>query len=175
MSIGLVALAGVAAVIVIVLVLAALKPDSFRIERSARIAATPEAIHPFIADFHKWQAWSPFEKLDNNIERDYLGAPSGKGAIYTWDGKKAGAGRMKVLESAPPKTTIQLDFIRPFVAHNTAEFTLVPSGGATVVTWAMFGPSTFVSKLMNVFMSSDKMVGGMFEEGLNSLKTVSEH
>ena len=175
MSIAFIVLAAVAAVVVIVLILAAMKPDSFRIERSARIAATPEAIHPFIADFHKWDAWSPFEKLDNNIKRDYLGAPSGRGAVYTWDGKKAGAGRMEILESSPPKTLIKLDFLRPFPANNTAEFTLVPSGGATVVTWAMFGPSPFVSKLMNVFMSSEKFVGPMFEEGLNSLKTVSEH
>lgn len=166
----------IAALVVILLIVAAMKPNHFRIERSARIAAAPDTIHPYIADFHKWSAWSPFDKLDKegDIKREYTGAASGRGAVYAWDGKKAGAGRMEILESSPARTLIKLDFLRPFPANNTAEFTLAPADGATVITWAMYGPSTFVSKLMNVFVSSEKFVGPMFEQGLNSLKTATE-
>lgn len=174
MNVFLIVAAVVAMLIMCLLIVAAMKPNSFRIERSARIVATPEKIFPFIADFHKWPAWSPFEKMDTNLSRRYEGTDSGKGAIYAWDGKKAGAGRMEIIEAIPSKTIIKLDFSRPMTAHNIAEFTLVPNDEATIVTWAMHGPSPFITKLMHTVMSMDKMVGPMFEEGLASLKTATE-
>jgi uncharacterized protein YndB with AHSA1/START domain len=166
----------VVAVIVAILVLAAMKPDTFRVERSATINAPPEKIFPLLNDFHNWPAWSPWEKKDPAMQRTHSGPPSGKGAAYAWDGNKAvGAGRMEIVESAPPsKLTIKLDFIKPFEGHNVAEFTLAPHGDATRVTWAMHGPAPFISKLMQVFMSMDRMIGADFEAGLANLKAVAE-
>lgn len=158
------------------LIFAATKPDTIRVQRQASIKAPPEKIFPFINDFHQWGAWSPYEKLDPAMKRTYSGAAMGKGAVYAWDGTgKAGAGRMEIAESSPSsKVAIQLDFIRPFEARNTAEFTLQAQGDATNVTWAMYGPSPYIAKLMGVFFNMDSMIGKDFEAGLASLKATAE-
>jgi len=153
-----------------------MKPDTFRVQRAASIKAPPEKIFPLINDLHAWGAWSPYEKKDPNMQRSYSGAPSGKGAIYAWDGdKNVGKGRMEITESSPSsKILIQLDFFSPFEAHNMAEFTLVPQGDATSVTWTMDGPAPFISKLMQVVFNMDRMIGKDFEEGLANLKSLTE-
>ena len=159
-----------------VLVFAATRPDTFRVERSVTIKAPPEKIYPYFDDFNRWAVWSPWEKLDPAMKRTFSGAPAGKGAVYAWQGNsKVGEGRMEILESSPSsKLLIKLDFIKPFEGHNTAEYTLVPSGDTTQVTWAMYGPSTYVTKLMGVFVSMDSMIGKDFEAGLANLKAAAE-
>src|SRR3569833_564641 len=157
------------------LVFAATLPDQFRVERSIAIDAPPAKIYPFIADFHNWRAWSPWENMDAELKRSYSGAPAGEGAVYEWAGRKAGTGRMEIKHASPDwHLFIQLDFIKPFEGHNTAEFTLTPAEGATNVTCAMFGPVTFLFKLMSVFLCMDNFLGGQFEQGLRSLKAAAE-
>ena len=166
-----------AAVIGLLLVYAATRPESFRIERSAHIQAPPETVFAFINDFHRWTAWSPWEHIDPALKRTYSGAAAGKGAAYAWEGNRnVGSGRMEITESTPAsKILIKLDFIKPFEGHNIAEFTLVPGAqGGTALTWAMYGPSPYISKLMGIFMSMDRMIGGQFEQGLAKLKKSSE-
>ena len=164
------------AVVAAILIFAATKPDSFRVERSTTIKAPPEKIFALINDFHKWGGWSPWEKLDPAMQRTFTGAPEGKGAAYAWNGSgKVGAGRMEIMESAPPsKILIKLDFIKPFEGHNTAEYTLTPKADSTDVTWAMHGPTPFISKLVQVFFSMDSMIGKDFEAGLANLKAIAE-
>lgn len=159
-----------------VLAFATTKPDTFSVQRSTRIKAPPEKIFAVINDFHRWPEWSPWEKLDPAMKRTQSGAPSGKGAIYEWDGNsKAGAGRMEIIESAAAsKVGIQLDFIKPFEGHNIAEFSLAPEADATRVSWVMHGPTPFVSKVMQVFVSMDTLIGKDFEEGLANLKALTE-
>lgn len=158
------------------LVFATTRPDNFRVERSTLIKAPPEKIFALVNDFHRWTAWSPYEKLDPAMKRSYGGPDSGQGSSYAWDGSgKAGAGRMEITQSAPAsKISIQLDFSKPFEGHNIAEFTLLPQGQATQVTWAMHGPSPFIAKLMGIFFNMDKMIGKDFETGLDKLKTIAE-
>jgi len=167
-----------AVAIAIVLVLASTKPATFSIQRSAVMQAPAETIFPLINDFHQWTKWPPWENKDPALKRSYSGAESGKGAVYAWDGNKnVGSGRMEILDaSSPSKITIKLDFLKPFEAHNTAEFTFVPErdAAATNVIWVMRGPSSFMSKVMQVFMDFDKMIGRDFETGLTNLKTLSE-
>jgi carbon monoxide dehydrogenase subunit G len=162
--------------VVVVLVLAARKPDQFRVQRSASIDAPPERIYAFINDFHRWGAWSPYEHKDPDMKRSFGGAGSGRGSIYEWAGNSnVGSGRMEIVESSEPsKITIQLDFLTPFEAHNIATFTMEPAGGATNVTWAMDGSTPFVGKIMHVFLNMDRMVGTDFEAGLANLKTAVE-
>jgi uncharacterized protein YndB with AHSA1/START domain len=166
----------IALLIAAVLVYAATRPNAFRMERTATINAPAEKIFPLINDFHKWAAWSPWEKLDPALQRRYAGPESGKGAIYEYEGNnKVGAGRMEITDSTPASRVLTtLDFIRPMQAHNFAEFTLVPHGSATVVTWAMYGRSPYMAKLMTIFVSMDKLVGKQFDEGLANLKAVAE-
>jgi uncharacterized protein YndB with AHSA1/START domain len=170
--IGIVLIVAVA----VVLVLAARKPATFRIARSTRIKAPPERIFALIDDFRAWSAWSPWEKMDPALKRSYSGAPSGRGAVYAWEGnRKVGQGRMEIVDAAAPsRVTIRLDFLKPFEAHNTTEFTLVPQGDSTEVTWAMTGPNLFVGKVMGLFMDMDRMIGRDFEQGLANLKAVAE-
>jgi uncharacterized protein YndB with AHSA1/START domain len=166
----------VAIAIAIVLILAATKPDTFSVRRVTTVSAPPEKIFPLINDFHQWGTWSPWEDKDPAMKRTYSGAGSGKGAVYAWDGNKnVGTGRMEILEvSAPSKIVIKLDFFKPFEAHNTAEFTMLPQGDATTLTWLMHGPAPFMSKVMQVFMNMDKMIGKDFEAGLAKLKKLTE-
>jgi uncharacterized protein YndB with AHSA1/START domain len=160
----------------VILLYAATRPDTFRIERSTRIQAPPEKIFPLINGFHQWEAWSPWEKIDPALKRSYSGVDSGKGAVYGWQGNKdVDQGRMEIIESTPSSNLmIKIDFSQPFEAHNTIQFTLDRQGDTTMVTQAMYGPSPFVSRLMGLFFSMDKMVGQKFEEGLTSLKAIAE-
>jgi hypothetical protein len=160
----------------VMLVYAAMKPDTFRIQRSAAINAPPEKIFSFLNDFHNWTAWSPWEKMDPALKRTYGGTESGKSAVYEWDGNnQVGQGRMEISDTSPPShILIKLDFLKPFEAHNTAEFTLDSGGRSTQVTWAMYGPQPYMAKVMSLFLDMDKMVGEQFEQGLANLKAVSE-
>jgi hypothetical protein len=164
------------ALVAAVLGLASMKPDHFRVFRQSTIQAKPDAVFALINDFHHWPKWSPWEHIDPEMKKTHSGAAAGQGAIYEWNGNnKVGQGRMEILESrANEAIKIKLDFLRPFEAHNNAEFTLAPKGDATEVTWAMTGVSPFVMKVMHVFVSMDSMVGKDFETGLANLKTNAE-
>ena len=150
--------------IAIILIVAATKPNTFSIQRATIVKAPPERIFPLINDFHQWGTWSPYENKDPAMKRSYSGAESGQGAVYAWKGNKnVGSGRMEILEaSAPSKIVIKLDFFTPFEGHNTAEFTMLPQGDATNVTWLMHGPLPFTGKIMHVFINMDRMVGKGF-------------
>jgi uncharacterized protein YndB with AHSA1/START domain len=165
-----------AVAIAAILILASTKPDTFSIERSAVINAPAERIFSVLNDFHQWGGWSPWENKDPDMKRTYGGPERGRGAVYGWEGdKNVGTGRMEILEAnTPSKLVIKLDFFKPFEAHNTAEFTMLPQGNATNVHWVMHGPATFMSKVMTVFVNFDKMVGKDFEQGLANLKKLTE-
>jgi uncharacterized protein YndB with AHSA1/START domain len=159
-----------------VLILAATKPDNFRLERKATIKAPPEKVFGFLSDFKQWGAWSPWEKKDPAMKRNFGVTTSGKGATYAWEGNKdVGVGNMEIAEVAPPsKLAINLNFVKPFEANNRVNFTLTPAAGGTEVAWSMEGKNKFMSKVMQVFMSMDKMVGPDFEAGLANLKAAAE-
>ena len=157
-----------------VLAFAATKPNSFRVQRATSIKAPPEKIFPLLNDLHNFASWSPYEKKDPAMKRTHSGAPSGKGAVYEWDGdKNVGRGRLVIADSTPPsKVTLDLDMLAPLKAHNIVEFTLEPKGDMTHVTWAMNGQVPYVAKIVHVFL--DKMVGQDFEAGLANLKAIAE-
>ncbi len=166
----------VVAVIAGVLLYAATKPDSFRVQRSASIKAPPEEIFPLLNDLHQHAAWSPWEKKDPAMKRRHSGAANGEGAVYEWDGNnQIGQGRMEITESVQPsKVVMAMHFIKPFQAHNTAEFVLKPEGGTTTVTWAIYGPQPYFAKVFSLICSQDKMIGKEFEAGLATLKALVE-
>ncbi|MBN8980899.1 MAG: SRPBCC family protein [Rhizobiales bacterium] len=161
--------------IVIVLILAAMKPDTFVVQRSTLIDAPGDTVYRLINDYKNWASWSPYEKIDPAMKRKYSGAPVGVGSIYEWEGNKnIGSGRMEILDSSPSRIDIKLDFMSPFEAHNKAEFTMKPEGNATNVTWTMRGPIPYKFKIMHVIFNMDKMVGNQFAEGLANMKRVAE-
>ena len=169
-------LIALAAIVVVFLVIVALQPADFRIARSATISAPPAMVFANVNDFHKWQAWSPWAKLDPAMKQSYEGAPSGSGAISRWSGNdQVGAGSMTILDSRPDEIIkIKLEFLKPFQATNTAEFTFKPEGNQTVVSWSMTGQNNFMAKTFGLFMNMDKIVGGDFEKGLAQLKSLAE-
>ncbi|MDO8356692.1 MAG: SRPBCC family protein [Nitrospirota bacterium] len=158
------------------LMYAATKPDTFRVQRTATIAAPPENVFGLIQDLHQWASWSPWEKMDPAMKKSYSGAPQGAGAALDWDGNNdVGTGRMEIISTVPSsRVVIKLDFLKPFEAHNQAEFTVEGSESATSVTWAMHGPQPFIMKVMDLVMGMDKMVGKDFETGLANLKQLAE-
>jgi hypothetical protein len=169
-------LIGITVIIAAVLIFAATRPDTFRVQRSVQIKATPERIFPLINDLHGMNSWSPYVKKDPAMQGHYAGATSGKGAIYEWDGnKEAGKGNIEIVASTfPTDVKLKLNMIKPFAAHNDVEFTLEPGGESTTVTWAMSGHAPFMAKLIHLFFNMDKMVGGDFEKGLAALKSLLE-
>ena len=170
------ALLVIAVLLAALLIYAATRPDTFRIERSIGIQATPEKVFALINDLRAWSRWSPWERKDPGMQRSFSGPDSGQRAAYAWEGNKnVGTGRMEIVEASPPSLiVIKLDFMKPFKAHNTVEFSVQPQGTATQVTWAMFGPMPYLSKLMTTFFSMDKMCGKDFEAGLSQLKAAAE-
>lgn len=166
----------VVVLLALLLLYAATRPNTFRVQRTVRMKATPERLFANINDLHAWSAWSPWEKVDPAMKRTFSGPAGGVGAVYEWEGNSdVGAGRMEIIETTPPtKIVVKVDFLKPIAGHDTAEFTLEPKGDSTDVTWAMYGPSPYIGKLIGVFVSMDKMIGKNFDDGLASLKTGAE-
>ena len=155
-------LVALAAIVIVFVAVVAMQPSEFRVARSATIAAPVPVVFAQVNDFHKWPAWSPYDKLDPAMKKAYDGPPAGTGASYSWAGNDhAGVGRATITESRPNEVVrIKLDFERPFER--------------TVVEWRLNGNNSFVSKAVHLFMNMDKMVGGQFEDGLAQLKSVAE-
>ena len=166
----------VAVVIVALLIYAATKPDSFRVQRTKEINAPAERIFPLIANLKSMNTWSPFAEADPAIKISYSGPESGKGAAHTWSGNsKVGEGRIEIIEAAPSaRVALRLVMVKPMKADNAVEFTLAPNGRGTNVTWAMSGKQPLLGKLMSLFIDCDRMVGSQFEKGLGSLKAIAE-
>jgi uncharacterized protein YndB with AHSA1/START domain len=159
-------------VIVVFCLVVALRPADFRISRSITIAAPPAAVFPYVNDLHRWEAWSPWAKLDPNMKVTYGGPEAGEGATYHWVGnKEVGEGKMTITESKPSEHVgIRLEFIKPFAATNQTDFTFQPEPDGTAVTWTMSGKNNFLAKAAHMVMNVDKMVGKDFEKGLAQLK-----
>ena len=154
----------------------ATRPTDYHVERSMSFAAPPEAVYAQIADFHRWEAWSPWEKLEPTMKKEFGGAASGTGATYHWTGKKVGEGNMAIKNATEPSSVdIQLDFIKPFVATCDTKFAIAPEGTGSRVTWSIQGKNDFVGKAMGVLMGGmDKAMGPDFERGLTAMKSVTE-
>ena len=169
-------LAVLAAAVAVLLIVVAMQPTDFRITRSAKISAPPPAVFEQVNDFHTWQHWSPWAKLDPNAKATFEGPSSGEGAIFRWAGNdEIGEGSMTIVESQPSeRIKLKLEFIKPFADTADTEFTFQPEGDQTVVTWTMTGKNNFVGKAFCLFMDMDKMLGGQFEEGLANMKAVVE-
>lgn len=167
---------GLLAVVLLFVIVVMTQPSTFRVERSATVAAPSEAVYAQIVDFHAWQGWSPWEKLDPSMQKTYGGPASGTGASYAWSGDgEVGEGKMTITDAKQPSNvTIRLEFIKPFESTNTTTFTLVPAPGGTKVTWAMEGENSFLGKAFGIFMDMDKMVGADFEKGLGAMKQIAE-
>jgi hypothetical protein len=152
-------LIALAVIIVAFVIVVALQPKEFRVARSATMSAPPSAVFAQVNDFHKWQPWNPWGKIDPAMKQTYEG----------------GEGRMTITESRPSELIgVKLEFFKPFAATNTAEFTFKPEGNQTAVTWSMFGEKNFMAKAIHLFISMDKMIGGQFEKGLADMKAVAE-
>jgi len=158
------------------LVLVAMQPSTFHVERSATMAAAPEEVFAQVNDFHNWDRWSPWLKEDPNAKGTHEGPPSGEGAIFRWAGNEnVGEGNMKIVESKPyERVRIDLNFLKPMEGTANTEFAIAPAGEQTKVTWSMDGKNSFVGKMFCLFMDMDEMIGGKYEEGLANMKKIVE-
>ena len=158
-----------------ILILAATRPDTFRVQRTATIQAPPERIYPLISDLRQFNAWNPYEKKDPNIVGAYSGPASGAGAAYAFTGnKEVGKGAIRITSATPEVVRMDLVMLEPFEADNRVEFRIEPAGSATKVTWALEGKAPFFAKVIHLFLDMDSMVGKDFESGLAGLKKLAE-
>jgi hypothetical protein len=169
-------LIGLAALVLIFVVVVALQPSEFRVERTAQVSAPPAAVFAQVNDLHKWDAWSPWAKLDPEAKIGFEGPESGEGAAMTWAGNdKVGEGKMTVVESKPDESVkLKVDFVKPFEGTSNSEFGFKPEGDKTAVTWTMTAHHNFLEKAMCLVMNGKKMIGGDMEKGLAQLKSVAE-
>jgi hypothetical protein len=170
------ALLGLALIVAALSVVVALQPGEFHVTRTATMAAPPAVVFAQVNDFHKWEAWNPWARIDPAMKQGYAGAPAGVGAIYTWAGNhEVGEGRMTIIESRPGELIrVRLDFAKPFAGTSVAEFTFTPEGEGTAVRWSMRGTNDFIAKAVHLVMSMDRMIGGQFDQGLAQMKSVAE-
>lgn len=175
-SIWLKLLLGLAVVICVLVVVIAMQPSDFRVSRSATMAAPQAAVFEQVNDFHKWDAWSPWVKLDPNAKITFEGPTSGEGSKFHWDGdNNVGAGSMTILKSEPnDHVHIKLDFIRPFAGTSDVHFALKPEGDGTNVTWSMEGKNNFIAKAIGLVIDCDKMIGDQYDKGLANMKEIVE-
>ena len=166
----------VVAVVAVFAVVVALQPSEYRVARSTTVSAQAPDVFAQVNDFHNWEAWSPWAKLDPAAKTTFEGPAAGQGAVFAWFGNdKVGEGRMTLTESRPAELVkIRIDFVKPFAGTSTSEFNFKPAGNQTAVTWAMSGQRNFLEKAMCLFVSMDKMLGGEFEKGLAQMKSVAE-
>ena len=152
------------------------RPASYRVSRSQAIAAPASTVYVQVADFHQWEKWSPWAKLDPAMKTTFAGPVAAPGSSYGWLGNdKVGEGKMTIVEARPGEMLrIRLEFLKPFASTNSSTFTFAPKGGGTDVTWTMEGHNGFAGKAFSVFMNMDKMIGNDFEKGLAQLKAVAE-
>ena len=164
------------AAIVLLLVYASTRPDEFRVERKLRIDAPADKLWPLIGELRAFNRWNPYERKDPKIKGSHSGPATGIGSRYAWEGDKIGVGSLEIIGQQPGQAVqMKLDFVKPFEAHNQAEFRLVPQpDGSTEVIWAMHGPSNFISKVMGVVINMDQMVGRDFEQGLSNLQQLAK-
>jgi len=157
-------------------ILISIQPPDFRITRSVTVAAPAQSIFAHVNDLHKWDAWSPWSRLDPTAKARFEGPRTGKESTFHWSGnKEIGEGTMTITESEPHRLVrIKIEFVRPFTAVNMAEFTFASEGEHTIVTWSMYGPNNFMAKAMHLLMDMEKMLGSDFERGLERLKAIAE-
>lgn len=166
---------GAAALVLVLVVVIAMRPPTFHVERSLVMSSSPESVFGVVNDFHQWNAWSPWEKMDPAMTKTFGGSPSGVGSTYAWKGNdQVGEGRMTIEKSEKPsQIVIKLEFLKPFAATNAATFMFAAVPGGTKVTWAMDGHNNFISKAFQMFMDMDGMIGADFERGLAAMNTAS--
>ena len=169
-------LISLAVIIVALAVFVAMQPDDFRVTRSATVSAPAAAVFAQVNDLHKWEAWNPWQKKDPAMKLTFAGPPAGPGASYSWAGNnEVGEGRLTITESRPGELVrLKLEFMKPFTATNTANFTFKPEGDKTAVTWSMEGKNNYLAKALHLVMNMDNMVGGDFEKGLADMKVAAE-
>jgi uncharacterized protein YndB with AHSA1/START domain len=157
-------------------VVVSMQPVDFKLSRSTTIAAPPAAVFAEVNDLHRWNAWSPWAKMDPNMKMTFDGPAAGEGSSQSWTGNaKVGAGKMTITRSeAPSLVLLKLEFFKPFKATNQTEFTFKPEGQGTVVSWTMSGKNNFMAKAIHLVMNMDKVVGPQFEQGLTQLKATAE-
>ena len=162
--------------VLLILLIAATRPSDFRVARSITIQAAPESVFPHVNELRKWDAWSPWAKLDPNAKSMFEGPAAGVGSSMSWAGnKEVGEGKMTIIESRSNELVrFRLEFLKPFKATNEAGFEFKTEGKQTVVTWTMTGKNNFFFKVFGLFMDCDKMLGRCFEKGLSQLKSVAE-
>jgi uncharacterized protein YndB with AHSA1/START domain len=164
------------ALVAIFLIFVALQPSEFHVERTANMAAPPATVFDQVNDLHKWEAWSPWAKLDPNAKITFEGPPSGTGTIMTWAGNnEVGEGKMTLAESRPNELVkINVDIVKPMEGSSTTEFAFKPEGDQAAVTWSMSGHHNFIAKAMCLVMNGKKMMSDMMDKGLANMKSMVE-
>lgn len=168
-------LIALACIVILILIVAAMRPSESNVTRSVTIDAPPSVVFGYLADLEKFQEWSPWAKVDPTIKTQLDGPPDAVGSVYSWQADKLGVGSMTLTGKRPPEeVTYRLEFKKPFEATNQVTFTTKPVGSGTSVVWHMSGKNSYLFKVMGLFCNFEEMCGKDFDKGLADLKKLSE-
>lgn len=171
--------ASLAALLALLLALAATvafvasRPTTYRVERSALLAAPPAVLLYEISDVREWPRWSPWEQSSTPRRRSFGGQPSTAGASYYWSaGDGSGPGRLTVDRITSLEVELELE------SHGRSTdmvFVLLPSGTGTQVTWSITGERRrFADRLLSVLRNPDRAIAADLERGLEGLRAVTD-
>jgi hypothetical protein len=154
---------------------AAMQPSEYTVSRSLAMDAPAAVVFDQVNDLSKWDAWSPWAKLDPNATHSLEGPQAGTGSIMRWAGNnQVGAGMMTIVDSRPNELVqFTLDFDKPLKSTATSSFSFEETGGQTNVTWSITGQHDFLGKVMGVIFNCEAMIGEKYDEGLKNLHEVS--
>lgn len=155
----------------------AVQSSDFNVSKTIVINAKVSDVFAHVNDFHKWNAWSPWARIDPAAKNNIEGMESGIGSVFKWSStnKEMGEGEMRIVTSVPDKLVkIDLKMTKPVVNTSVVQFILKEEGGLTHVTWAMQAKKGFVAKARGLIFDCEKLVGEQFDLGLNNMKKVVE-
>jgi effector-binding domain-containing protein/carbon monoxide dehydrogenase subunit G len=148
-------------------------PSQYQVSRSISIEAPKEAVFAEVADFKKWEQWSPWRANDSTMSFEYGETTTGVGGNYRWTSENSGSGNMEFTEvSASDSLKTAINFIG--MGNSNGRWTFADNAsGQTEVEWSFSGELGFWQRFQGAIM--DAAVGPMFEQGLEALKKVVEN
>lgn len=164
-----------AVLLVLFLVVGMLLPEKLHVERRIVIQAPAAQVYPYVSDFHLFNKWSPWAKIDSNIQFRYEGAERGQGAIVHWSSEhvRVGKGSQKIVEAKPDEEVRSILAIHG-MGKAYSGFRLVDKQGATEVLWSFdtsFGYN-IPGRIMGLLMEEE--LGAYYERGLSQLRQIVE-
>lgn len=167
-------LGGLAALLLLLVLVAYFLPATYRVERAIVINAKPEVVFPLLADLRRWKEWGAWQERDPGMKVTYSEKSTGVGAWSAWESKTEGSGKMTITAAEATKRVVYLLEFPEMGTSSEGTMALAPAAGGVQVVWTDAG-NLGMNPLFRWFgLFIEKMIGPDFEKGLANLKKLAE-